>query len=719
MTFIFRKYPSHPWLNEWTLEPRGCGAAFHEKNAGLFFQTLEIVGRVAPNLENPAWCLQIPVPQNSRTNMLFNGFCAYLERRKNIFAAEVIVPEAGVLWGRYAGIPDPVLATECETDTADGLQWLEHDDSPAMLAVRNGHFCLITKARIRDDAARLALSYLERDIEEELLKEYEHRSGAFSLFELMAHHDSLAAISAECMMRALRPAEGVIPMAWSQSPETEAPALNANELHPLALAWSHIDIHTAEELMLCTLKTQASSGAIPVHLSPHGAHSVLEAPKPLLAKTAEAVWRVRRNPDFLSAIIPLLRRHLQWLLHHFDPKRRGMHCWQNSSEIPTPEIYETDLSTVDLTVLLLTEIDALNHLREQSAPYADYPSYFPEEREALEHNLVDQFWNDEESAFTNAFVRGVATKVEGIPSLTPLLWKPLSNMYRSAIMERLKESGSLPGGVDVLSWHKSSLENQGFPLHQQLLVLDALKVADPHGTLVSDFSRITLQGFVEWHSLSLEEHKALRIAPTIAAFIINVQATHQYRYHAKGGITGYLFKLFRKMRTDRFDLFVVLVTLFTVFAVHTIYSLLHQPPPLNLLQAQMNSAYSSKDATETLKNCQNIIKHYPDEASMANLLAGNILLMQGDPATASALLTKVRATHPDSPGPMISLGLALQQQGRFKEAEENYAEFCYLFDEIFPELVSEINQYRYLAKERFRSPPKWTEIYRYQLMHEL
>jgi hypothetical protein len=68
---------------------------------------------------------------------------------------------------------------------------------------------------------------------------------------------------------------------------------------------------------------------------------------------------------------------------------------------------------------------------------------------------------------------------------------------------------------------------------------------------------------------------------------------------------------------------------------------------------------------------------------------------------------------------MIALGLAYQLQGRFKEADKNYAEFTYLFDEIFPELVAEIQRYRLLMQEGFKAPPKWPEIYRYQLMHDL
>ncbi len=719
MNYIFRTYPAHPWLPDWIFEPQGCGTTFREKNAGHFFLTRQTVGRIAPNVEAPDWLLQIPVPQNSQTNMLFNGFCAYLKRRKAGFAAEVITPEPGILWGRYEGIPAPVLATDRPIDDTDGFQWMEHEDTPALLAVREGTFCLVTQSRTRDGAVRLAERFLSSDIEKHLQEARDTRAGAVDFFEHMSHHDSLAAICVECMMRALRPAEGDIPMIWSQSPESDTPLQNINELYPLAAAWIHLDPKLAEELVLCVLKQQSNAGAIPVQNSPHGTHSVLEAPKPMIAKTAEMVWDVRKDPDFLAATIPLLRRHLQWLLHHFDPKRRGLHCWQNRGELPIPEIYESELATVDLTVLLLTEIEALNRLRKHSPICADHPSYFETERENLEHNLLDQFWNDAESAFTNAFTRGKTIKVEGIPTFTPLLWKSLPNTYRSAILDRLKEAGTLPGEFDVLSWRTSALDTLAFPLHQQLLTLEALRGGDPHGSLIRDFSRVTLQGFVEQHTLSLEEHQPLRINPVIAAFITNVQSTHQYHYIPTSGLANRGQKLLRKLRADYFDLMVILVTISAALSVHAAYKLLHAPPEFDLLTARMNSAYAERNTDKVFDACRRIIHYYPEQASIARLLAANASQLHNNPETARQLLEDVRKEYPDSPSAMISLGLANQLLGRLEEAEKNYAEFCYLFDEIFPELVAEINQWRYLMREGFRTPPKWREIYSNPIMNEL
>ncbi|RKX43255.1 MAG: hypothetical protein DRP64_08510 [Verrucomicrobia bacterium] len=720
MNSIFQSYPAHPWTAEWTFEPRGCGTTSREKNTGYFFHTTETVGRIRPNLESPEWSLQLPIPQNSRINLLFNGFCGYFDQDKHTISAEVIVPEPGVLWGRFSNIPAPVLLSDLPSvETEEGFLWLESDTTPALFAVRDETFCLVTKARIPADGVQLAESYLEKDLEADLSAEFERRAGAVKLFEEMNQHDSLAVISTECMMRALRPPEGTIPGLWSQSPATDSPHFNANELFALALAWRHIDPETAEDLVRTVLKVQTSSGAIPITYSPRESFSVLEAPKPLIAKTAEKVWQVRKNPQFLDDIIQPLRRHLQWLLHHFDPKRRGLHCWQNSNEPLAPEIYESDLATVDLAVLLLTEIEALNRLRQASPAYADNPPCFEQERDSLEDNLQNQFWNEEASQFCNAIARGKMVRLKGFPAFVPLLWEKLPFRQQAAVLDRIRESGNLPGGVSLLSWQKSALDNKSFPLLQQLLVLETLKTVDPHGTLINGFARLSLQGFVEWHTLSVEEHGILQIDPVTAAYIIVLQETYSQRNQDRGTLSSLVFKGFRKTRTDWYDIAVVVATILAVASVHTIYKQLHRPPPLITLEAQMNNAYASKDAEGTVQAGMAIIKHYPEQSAMAKLMTGNILLIQHRYEEASTQLADVRKEYPDSPGPMIALGLAYQLQGRFPEAEANYAEFTYLFGEIFPDLAATVQKYSYLMQEGFNSPPKWTDIYRYQLMHEL
>ncbi len=719
MNFLFRAYPTHPWIADWTFEPSGCNSTQRESFNQLFFKSQETVGRIAPNTARNEWALQVPVPQNSNIHLLCNGFCAYFEHKSIKCRAEVITPEPGVLWGRIAGIPAPVLTQGNTIWEAAEHRWLETDNLNVLLQIRNGIFCLITRTHVLSEAEALANDYFSSDFEAALKAELDRRAGAISLFEDMAHHDALAIISVESMMKALRPAEGRIPLRWSQTASTDDhPVFDINELFPLALAWSRVDIAIAEELVLCAFRIQTNAGAIPVHYSPHTTYSVMEAPKPLLIKTAEMVWEVRKDPAYLATLLPLLRRHMQWLLHHFDPKRRNVYCWKNRNEPVALTSYASDMATVDLAVLLLTEIEALNRMSAQSKTFSS-EVLFGDEQTALAQSITDLFWNENESAFTKAYIRDSLVPLAGFPAFSPLLWRNLPGDRKNAILETIRESEKLPGQLNVLSWRQSSMDDHSYPLLLQFLVFIALRTADPHGSLLRDFSRLTLQGFVEWHTLSLEKDHSVHVPPTAAAFIVNIQSMHHYRYQSRGGRTGRLSKMLRQANADRTDLGVIIATLLVIFSAHLTFDVLKAPPPLSSLEAQMNSAYAEKDGDRTLKACYGIIEYYPEQAARARLLAANILMIHGQFEPAEALLKEVRKAYPDAPGAMISLGLALQLQGRYSEAEKNYAEFCYLFDEIFPEVVREVNKFRYLMQEGFSTPPKWQEIYRYQFMHEL
>ncbi|MDA3834458.1 MAG: hypothetical protein PF495_13820 [Spirochaetales bacterium] len=149
MNFIFQRHPQHPWVSDWTFEPRNCGAQYRQNNPGHFFRTQEAVGRIIPDSDiTKEWILHIPVPQNSRITLLSNGFCAYLERKKQQYGAEVFCPEPGILWGRTIGIPECALInTETEelAEKHNTEQWIEGQNTGVLLTLRNNIFCLISK----------------------------------------------------------------------------------------------------------------------------------------------------------------------------------------------------------------------------------------------------------------------------------------------------------------------------------------------------------------------------------------------------------------------------------------------------------------------------------------------------------------------------------------------------------------------------------------------
>jgi len=716
---VFQTYPAHPWFPAWRIEPQEHGTDFREKGSGYFFRTTETVGKLCPDVESPEWAIQIPVPQNSQINLLSNGFCGYFSKRKRSFFAEVLMPESGVLWGRFYQIPAPVLLASKSPEEREGCFWIESDDSPALLLIQENHFCLVSKKRVFEDAVCLAKDYLKRDLKDALKVEWDRRAGVRTLFEHMRHHDSLAVISSETLMKALRPAEGRLTGRWSQASNTREPQANANELFALVLAWRRIDPAVAEELVLTTLKTQESSGAIPVLHAPQRNISTLEAPKPLIARAAQAAWEIQKNPQFLADILHPLRRYLQWLLQHFDPKRRGLHYWQNSLEPLFSEIYQSDLATADLSALLLAEVETLNALRQEADPVgAAQNPWFEEESKVLLLNLQTQFWNEEMGQFSFAIHRGHLKTLEGLPALVPLLCSSISVQQKNRVLEKLRTASRLPDGQSLLSWHSSKVDEEDFSLLRQLLLLDILKVGDPNGALLRGFVQVNLRSCLEWQTLSLEKGGALSINPFIAAYIIGLQENHYYRFSEKK--KGFLFSILRKIKADWFEFVIVLITVSILLGVHIYYKQLHTPPPLSILKMHMTSSYLKFNFPQALTNCYTIIRYYPESAGNAQLLAGNMKLFQKKYQEASIYLEAARKADPDSPAAMVSLGIAYHLQGRFKEAHQNYAEFTYLFENIFPELVFKISRYEYMIELGVTdAPPNWKEIYRYNQMHEL
>ncbi|MDA3834459.1 MAG: hypothetical protein PF495_13825 [Spirochaetales bacterium] len=555
----------------------------------------------------------------------------------------------------------------------------------------------------------------------------DYRRGAAELAKDLSHHDTLSIICVETMIKALRPPEGRIPLPWSQSVDSNAPQFNINELFPLAQAWSLIDPKTAEDLLLCALKIQNNSGALPTNVSPFSVNLSPEAPKPLMIKTAERVWQARKNLPWLAVTLPLLRRHIQWMLNHFDPKRRKIYSWQNREEPIDSSLYESDLVSVDLAIFLLTEIEALNRLQDQMPIDQRKPHWFEEEKTNLKQSILDQFWNDNTGLFSKSYRRGNMHTLEGFPTITPLLWHELPQIRITTTMDSMRESGRLPGLENVLRWQKAPQDEQAYPVLQHFVVFESLKTADPNCSLLSDFSRLTLQSFTEQHSLSLDSGSAPKLNTATAALIINIQAMHRYRQYGQGRITGPLFKLARKAKADRTDTIIVFATILVLLCVRVFYSEKEAPPDLSALETQLDTAILSNNPEQILSDSNILIKYHPEKAALAHLQNANYMMLSGKYAEAEEHLREVIKQAPDSPSAMVSMGIALHLQGKYTEAQMYYDDFCYFFEDIYPDAVARISMFRDLLQEglflntkgHILQPPKWREIYQYPFMQEV
>jgi tetratricopeptide (TPR) repeat protein len=465
---------------------------------------------------------------------------------------------------------------------------------------------------------------------------------------------------------------------------------------------------------------QNNTGALPVLYAPHQTFSLLEAPKPLLARTAEKIWNVTKDRDFLVEVIPLLRRHILWLLQHFDPQRRKVYSWQNKKECFGSEHYESECASVDLLVLLLSEISTLNQLQDQlSIQTGEQILYFKEEREDLEAMLQKEFWNKDKGRFNRAYIRDKEVVLEGFYEFFPLLFNETPELQRTEVLNRLYHSSFLPGANEMLSWRVTSPDQTSFPLLQQFILLEILETNDPKGVAARDFTRLLLQGFMEWHTTVVNKNQPIDLDPAMAAFIVTLMATHHYRDRRKTVATHFLGKMQEKLNITRFDVAVFGIVIFAFLASHFIYEHLQQEPPFKILSEEMNTAFFDKDVRKMVKNAELIRHYYPEKAAKARFLLANLSLIHGDLKKAEVLFLKVREQMPDSPAPMVWLGMTYQLQGKFDKANEQYDEFTFLFDEIFPIIVKRVRGYQYMMEEGFKSPPGWRKLYKYKAMNEL
>ncbi len=664
--------------------------------------------------------LDLQVQPYFKSIMLHDGFYAYNVRRTHKRSGiELVVAENGVLWGRFENIPEPRLIPSPDSKVDCGIYWLETVDDYVLLKIEGTQFCLVSRCTLKEEALEVAHRYLGQDIEVGIKARFERRAGIQTFFNHAVHHDALVVASTELMVKALRPPEGIIPMLWVASPASEKPVMNINEIHPIVLAWSKIDIHIAEKLLRCVFQLQTGSGAIPVSVTPDGTTLTLEAPKPLLAKTAELIWNRRKDKQLLDELIPPLRRYLQWTLRHFDPRQRGLHCWKNRSEPIVPHVYENDLATADLTALLLAETEAFNRLCLSSEAFGEYAEAFNKDIEIMKNNMENIFWNAEEEGYVNALCHDRPMLLHGLSSFFPLLWRDLPHAARNKLLEKMRISGVFPGNISIMVWRKTSLDDLSFPALQNILILWALLTADPHGGLVADFARLTLNGFAEWYTLALADKTWVQINPLAAAYVVIVNGALQDQYRIGSGPLTRMVRHLRKAKIDRFDFSIAAATAALILGVRIFYSALAPPPPYPVLEAEMNIAYANFDVTNVLKSYNAIVQHYSEHADSAKMLVANMAMRGDRPEQALALYEEIRAGYPDSPGPMVAHGLALQLQKRFSEADQIYIEFCFLFDVIFPEVVEQVSSFKSLIQEGFSSPPNWKSIYRYKIMHEI
>lgn len=278
----------------------------------------------------------------------------------------------------------------------------------------------------------------------------------------------------------LREAEARIPGRWSESAEFPG-CVDANELFPLVFAWRFRDPAVARDLVRSVLSGEQDGGDLPRAFRPNGQVAMAEPAWPLLAQSARMAFQADRrgDPGFPDRVLPGLFRILEAQLDLFDPGDQGQPKWPSEQAAFLPDVWDLGLRMVDLCAFLLSEIEALQELGQESASFVvnEATARLERARRRLAETLERELWSEGDAVFRDRLPGGAFIARATISGYTPLLWRGLPSRMRAAILHRIFTHGELWTESGVAAW-EGWPEDPGPPpvrAVDQILILAALE----------------------------------------------------------------------------------------------------------------------------------------------------------------------------------------------------------------------------------------------------
>ena len=130
-----------------------------------------------------------------------------------------------------------------------------------------------------------------------------------------------------------------------------------------------------------------------------------------------------------------------------------------------------------------------------------------------------------------------------------------------------------------------------------------------------------MNSFVDWF-ISLNENKTiLKISQQNAAFVVQINQEYERNYRTSNPWLNKIIRRLKKEKIDRVDFAIIGITILLVLSIRLIYSLEEKPPPYSSLETEMIAAYNELNLQHIYKSAEKIIAVYPDQSSLARLLA--------------------------------------------------------------------------------------------------
>lgn len=711
-----QKLPTQQWIEDWQLSVDFAKhQTLHENIVEVYLSTL---GHISfDRTENAA--LSLDMELNDQIVHLYDGLIIYCEKMKARRSIEILMIEDGILYGRVNNRKNPKLVPTAFNSEAQVTSRIELYDHQIVLQNNENYFCCIYTHEDDPNLAQKFDTTFAIDFEAELNSRLSSRINHAGYSSQSRDQNELHFLCRELMTSSLRLGTGRIQGTWSNNYRKGNDIFDINTTLIQILAWSSTDIQIAESLLSGILRLQTSSGSIPSAIATNGTIIDLTAPRPIICMVAEDVLSKRKDSGLIDMLLPKLMRYLRWSLSHFDPTHRGIHSWRNQSEPLERDIYEPELATADLSALLLNEIESLERIAGWQNEQSTSQKKFSDEKARLISNLESLFWNPSAKDYSIAWAREKKYFLNGYCALLPMMCSSIKKGTKEVMIERLQQ-GELTGKTLHFSkWRDIDLSNDQLPILQKYLFIKALERIDTGDSIVYDYLRLSMSGFIEWYITKKKQIHKKSISMSSAAFVMLVNNQYDKYYQLSNPILNKTVQTLKRAKIDRVDLTIIASVIILLAGVRTFYALQNNPLPLTVLQTEMNVAYSELDFSTAMISADQIIEYYPEQANRARLYKANIALHHNNAAVALQMLTPLREKYPDSPGPMLLEAIALHQLEEFEDASRGYYEFCYLFDEIFPKIVEDAKLFYFLLQEKLELPNNWRVIYGHRICHEI
>ena len=710
----FNEYPKYRWIEDWSIQ-----ATIRHEPAPYSHEIKASLGPIGTLVIDKSMSVSLLLDMEMGDQIIHLCDSLLIQSSNNKSSIELLILQSGVLYGRILKRRAPTLTGKKIHHEHDQLSHIELDKNQLIYHREQNYFCCMILPHDTPNTTELIKETYAIDFDQELQKRLSIRTNQLPYLNQSNYHNILVLLCMEKMMSSLQPATEKISGLWAISDEANPTILKMDTFYVQILAWIPLNIDIATQMLQTIFEIQTSSGSVPSEMKISGVVTSVAAPKPILCMICEAVLKHQKDNALAESLLPKLIRYLRWIVSHFDPTHQGLHSWRNQTEMLIPTITTPAQVTADLTALLLNEIESFNRICLMADAEAELPKDLSNIQDQLKSNLKHLFWNKTDQDFSNAFIRDEQISIKGTHSLLPMLCNTIIPSSRDIMLERLKNGEITDNSINIATWKKIDLSDNSLSVIDKILFIKTLRKFNQAGTVVHNYIRLAMSGFVDWF-ISLNENKTgLNISQKNAAYVLQINQEYERNYRTSTPWINKIIRRLKKERVDRIDFAIVGITILLVLCIRLIYSLDATPAPYSSLETEMVAALNELNVQHVYDSAEKIIAAYPDQSSLARLYIANIYLQANKLNRALSQIEYVREIHPDSPGPMLIHAMTLHHMKRYSEAAQLYYEFCYLFDEIFPNIVKEASLYRFLIDENLELPQNWTQIYKYRILHEI